>query len=242
MQRSGFADVDAGAMRAHIQIVQVCTAARATVAGAVNQQCRFEEPAARERGQAIRSVFPLSGQRLHHRIAVQLVAASVAHGLQFGVVAQVQKEQHALVEIQAGRVSFEAAANRQGALAEVLPAALSCAPSMVPADSVLLAERLLADDAFRSEQVALLCAAADRFTWADSAAALVDLVSRTLVAPSGRRSFGSPDSLRGRRRLVDRAVGVLRSAPWLHRIVVGTDTRRQKALRRAANWLRRMSA
>jgi glycosyltransferase involved in cell wall biosynthesis len=148
-----------------------------------------------------------------------------------------------------GMVPFEAAhagtpvlTTRQGALAEVLPAALSCAPSMVPADSVLLAERLLADDAFRSEQVALLCAAADRFTWADSAAALVDLVSRTLVAPSGRRSFGSPDSLRGRRRLVDRAVGVLRSAPWLHRIVVGTDTRRQKALRRAANWLRRMSA
>ena len=118
MQRSGFADVDAGAMRAHIQIVQVCTAARAAVAGAVNQQCRFEEPAARERGQAIRSVFPLSGQRLHHRIAVQLVAASVAHGLQFGVVAQVQEEQYALIEIQAGGVPPEAAAHRQGAFAE----------------------------------------------------------------------------------------------------------------------------
>ena len=86
--------------------------------GAVHQQCGFQKPAARERGQAPRCVLAIPGQSIHHGVAIEQGAVPITQGLQFGVVAQVQKEQHALVEIQAGRVSFEAAANRQGALAE----------------------------------------------------------------------------------------------------------------------------
>ncbi|MDO8364848.1 MAG: glycosyltransferase [Actinomycetota bacterium] len=146
-----------------------------------------------------------------------------------------------------GMVPFEAAhagtpvlTTRQGALLEVLPAELECAPTLVPADSLQLAGRLLDDPEFRAAQVALLCAAADRFTWRASAAELVRLVARTLDAPAGRRSVGTPPSMVVHRsRIVDGVVRAVHRLPGFHRIVVGTGTRRQRALRRAANWLRR---
>jgi GT2 family glycosyltransferase/glycosyltransferase involved in cell wall biosynthesis len=148
-----------------------------------------------------------------------------------------------------GMVPFEAAlvgtpvvTTRQGALDEVLPTDLATLSSMLPVDAVALAERLLHDHTFRAQQVELLAAAARRFTWADSAAALLDLMRRALDEPAGRRLLELPTPpvpRRSRAGLVDRLVGVTRALPWLKRLVVGEGTRRQAAVRRAANWMRR---
>jgi GT2 family glycosyltransferase/glycosyltransferase involved in cell wall biosynthesis len=146
-----------------------------------------------------------------------------------------------------GMVPFEAAqagvpvlTTRQGALDEVLPVELATTVSLVPEHNVELAERLLHDQSFRDEQVALLVAACERFTWEASAVALVDLVHRTLESPAGRRSFSAPSNLWVHQsRVVDRTVSVLRDRPRLHRILIGDDTRRQRTLRRGANWARR---
>jgi glycosyltransferase involved in cell wall biosynthesis len=146
-----------------------------------------------------------------------------------------------------GMVPFEAAqagvpvlSTRQGALDEVLPVELATTVSLVPEDNVELAERLLHDQSFRDEQVALLVGACERFTWEASAVALVDLVHRTLESPAGRRSFSAPSNLWVHQsRVVDRTVSVLRDRPRLHRILIGDDTRRQRTLRRGANWARR---
>lgn len=146
-----------------------------------------------------------------------------------------------------GMVPFEAAqagvpvlTTRQGALDEVLPTELATVRSLVPEHNVELAQRLLGDHDFRVQQVGLLLEACERFTWESSAAALVDLVHRTLEAPAGRRSFTAPANLWVHQsRMVDRTVSVLRSRPTLHRILIGDDTRRQRTLRRGANWARR---
>ena len=149
-----------------------------------------------------------------------------------------------------GMVPFEAAlagvpvlTTRQGALHEVLPAELATITSLVPHDAVPLAERLLADAEFRAQQVQLLADAARGFTWQASAQSLVDLLHRALAEPAGRRVDGLPPAPGvARSRLVDSAVGVVRSQQWLHRVLVGEGTRRQAALRRAANWMRRKLA
>lgn len=146
-----------------------------------------------------------------------------------------------------GMVPFEAAlagvptlTTRQGALDEVLPAALATLSSLRPGDAVPLAERLIGDHAFRAEQVALLAAAAGGFTWSRSATALVDLLRRALAEPTGRRTDGLPPAPgAARSRLVDAAVGAVRRNRLVHTMLVGEGTRRQAALRRAANWMRR---
>ena len=146
-----------------------------------------------------------------------------------------------------GMVPFEAAhagvpvlTTRQGALAEVLPAGLATAPTLIPADSVDLADRLLHDAAFRSQQVQLLADHATTYSWAGSAQQLVALVGRTLASPAGRRSFGAPQQrMVHKSRTVDGAVRIVRASPLLHRILIGEGTRRQRALRRTANWARR---
>ena len=148
-----------------------------------------------------------------------------------------------------GLVPFEAAlagtptlTSRQGSLDEVLPPALACIPTLRSSDGLALAERLLGDPSFRSEQVEMLRAAALGFTWADSAAGLVDLLLRSLDAPVGRRSLGAPDPHGGRTGLLERVVRSSRRFPGLRRVLVGDGTRRQRALRRAANWVRRRRA
>lgn len=148
-----------------------------------------------------------------------------------------------------GMVPFEAAlvgtpvlSTRQGALDEVLPQELQTLGSMVPADAVPLAERLLSDGAFRDDQVRLLALAASGYTWARSTAALADLMRRTLDDPAGRRMIDLPPPAAtrpSRSRIVDRVVGLPGRATLLKRVVVGEGTRRQAAVRRAANWARR---
>ena len=146
-----------------------------------------------------------------------------------------------------GMVPFEAAlagvpvlSTRQGALHEVLPADLATLSSLLPQHAVPLAERLLTDSEFRAQQVQVLADAARGFTWQASAASLVDLLHRSLAEPAGRRVDGLPPAPAATRsRLVDAAVGAVRSQQWLHRLLVGEGTRRQASLRRAANWMRR---
>jgi hypothetical protein len=129
---------------------------------------------------------------------------------------------------------------RQGALHEVLPADLATLSSLLPQHAVPLAERLLTDSEFRAQQVQVLADAARGFTWQASAASLVDLLHRSLAEPAGRRVDGLPPAPGATQsRLVDAAVGAVRSQQWLHRLLVGEGTRRQASLRRAANWMRR---
>jgi GT2 family glycosyltransferase len=148
-----------------------------------------------------------------------------------------------------GMVPFEAAlagtpvlTTRQGALHEVLPADLHTLDSMVPADAVALAQRLLTDADFRQRQVALLARAAAGFTWADSAASLVGLMRRSLDEPGGRVALqlpAPPAARRSRAVLVDRLVSGWARLPRVVRAMVGDGTRRQAAVRRVANWARR---
>ena len=90
-----------------------------------------------------------------------------------------------------GLVAFEAAlagsptlTTRQAALDEVLPRGLATMPTLRPADSVTLAERLPGDPVFREQQVEILRAAASAFRWRDAAEGLIDLIDRSLDAPS----------------------------------------------------------
>lgn len=149
-----------------------------------------------------------------------------------------------------GMVPFEAAVagvpvltTRQGSLDEVLPPELSTLTSLLPAEAVPLAERLLTDVGFRTEQIALLAAAADTFTWQRSAATLVDLLHRTLAAPNGRQ--GDLALRLGARPegnvhvYIDAVVAARRTFPTLHRVLVGQGTRRQAQLRRAVDAFRR---
>lgn len=148
-----------------------------------------------------------------------------------------------------GMVPFEAAlagtpvlSTRQGALDEVLPSGLCTLDSMLPADAVGLAQRLLVDHEFREQQVLLLASAAETFTWERSAAALVHLMRRALDQPTGRSTLdlpAPPVARRSRAWMVDRVVGMLGSFEPLRRLAVGDGTRRQAALRRGANWMRR---
>lgn len=147
-----------------------------------------------------------------------------------------------------GMVPFEAAVvgtpvltTRQGALDEVLPKRLETLTSMLPADAVGLARRLLADETFRAGQVSMLAEAAAGYTWERSASALVDLVRRALAEPTGRRVLhlaAAPPPRRSRAVLVDRMVALLGRVPLLKR-AVGEGTRRQATVRRVANWARR---
>ena len=149
-----------------------------------------------------------------------------------------------------GMVPFEAAlagtpvlTTRQGALDEVLPRQLATLTSLRPEDAVALAERLLSDAEFLAEQVAVLAQAAQSYTWQASAAALVGLLHRSLDEPSGRRVDGLPPAPgAANSRIVDAMVGVVRRQRLVHRVLVGDGTRRQAALRRAANWMRRKLA
>ena len=145
-----------------------------------------------------------------------------------------------------GMVPFEAAhagtpslTTRQGALDEVLPDNLACLEDLVPEHGVELAERLLHDVTFSAQQVGVLRAAADRYTWADSVVALVELVERSLDRPSGRRSFGVPDSLRSQGgTMLDIAAAAVRRLPGLQRLLIGEGTRRQRLLRNVVNRIR----
>ena len=104
--------------------MQVRTAAGAAVAGAVNQPGGLQQPAAGECDQAGRHVIAFLRERFHQRIAVERGAVAVAQGLQFGGTAQVQKVQHAFVQVQRGRVQPNAAAQRQRSLTGVQSVAI----------------------------------------------------------------------------------------------------------------------
>ena len=110
---------------------------------------------------------------------------------------------------------------------------------------VALAERLLGDPVFREQQVEILRAAASAFRWRDAAEGLIDLIDRSLAAPSGRRSVDVVVVAPGRPTLsvrwLERAVSFGKRHPVARRVVVGEGTRRQDAVREYANGLRRRS-
>lgn len=212
--------------------------------------------------------IPPRGNSLGSESAARLTSsASAADVVTLGDLTDAEKRwlyEHAALTVYPtvsegfGLVPFESAthgvpvlSSRQGSLDEILPPELPCLDGYRIDAAADLAWRLLHDGDARSECLAALAARAERYTWANTASALVELFDVVGKRPPSRvaGNWGEGpapalvDELLPQRAsaaaALERQVQKLLQAETLKRAVLPEGSSRQSAARRGVNWARR---